>query len=366
MAAPIRVAHVIGKMVGGGVEQVLMNYYRYIDRERVQFDFIVDEDSTVVPRDEIESLGARIFIVPPYQSLFSYQRELGCLFQAERWPIVHSHVNTLSVFPLRAAKRAGIPVRIAHSHATAGRGEPARNAIKYALRPLANRYPTERLACSLYAGKWLFGSAEFGILVNAFDLEGLSFDRVARERFRKNVGIGENVFVFGHAGRFAPPKNQARLIRIFNDVAAVRPNCMLVFAGQGPDLKFCKTLVCNLGLDSRVLFLGQYQDMAAFYSGIDTFVLPSTYEGLGLALVEAQDAGLPCISSSGVSQEANPTNEVRYVAYNDDAAWREAMIDSRMRRDRALNKNEREALSAFDISKAATKLMNFYLQCLES
>ena len=103
MGETIRVAHVIGKMVGGGVEAVVMNYYRHIDRDRVQFDFIIDSDSTVVPSEEIEGLGGRLYKVPPYQHLGEYQRALGGLLARSGYPIVHSHIITLSVFPLGVA-----------------------------------------------------------------------------------------------------------------------------------------------------------------------------------------------------------------------------------------------------------------------
>jgi glycosyltransferase EpsF len=150
---PIRIAHVIGKMVGGGVEAVVMNYYRHIDKSQFQFDFIIDEDSTVVPKEEIESLGGRVIVVPPYQHVFKYRRALITLFKKEKWDIVVSHINTLSIFPLSAAKAMKVPVRIAHSHSTSGKGEFAKNAVKYFLRLFANIYPTERFACSQYAGK---------------------------------------------------------------------------------------------------------------------------------------------------------------------------------------------------------------------
>ena len=153
----IRVAQIMGYMDGGGVEQVVMNYYRHIDRSRVQFDFLVCEGSGMVPSDEIEALGGRVFMVPGYRRLPRYMAELERLFREERWPIVHSHVNALSVFPLRAAKKAGVPVRIAHSHSTAGKGEPVKNAAKAVLKCFANVYPTHRMACSRYAGEWLFG-----------------------------------------------------------------------------------------------------------------------------------------------------------------------------------------------------------------
>lgn len=179
MAEPIRVAQVVGKMVGG-VEAVVMNYYRHIDRSKVQFDFLVDSDSTLVPREEIESLGGRVFEIPPYQHVVEYQRELQRLFKEENWKIVHSHINALSVFPLRAAKKAGIPVRIAHSHSTSGKGEFAKNVIKGSLKLFSTRYPTDLAACTEHAGKWLFGSSCFTVFNNAIDLNNFSFNRSIR------------------------------------------------------------------------------------------------------------------------------------------------------------------------------------------
>lgn len=366
MTAPIRVAHVMGKMVGGGLEQVVMNYYRHIDRSRIQFDFIVDSDSTLVPKAEIEDLGGRVFVVPPYQRPIEYQRALIPLFREQGWDLVHSHENTLSVFPLRAAKRAGVPVRIAHSHATAGKGEFARNLMKYTLRPLANLNPTHRLACSEYAGKWLFGSKDFDVLVNAFDVDGFKFNESARATFRYAHGITEKAVVFGHAGRFAPPKNQARLIRIFARVAAKRPESMLVLVGQGPDLALCRSLAKELDIGDKVVFPGQCHDMAAFYSGIDMFLLPSTYEGLGLALVEAQAAGLPCLASSSVSQEANPTHEVAFAALDDEGAWEAAMLGTVPREDRALTPTEERSLKPFEIADAAPWLVSYYEKAVQT
>lgn len=360
MAEPIRVAHIMGKMVGGGVEQVVMNYHRHIDHSKVQFDFIVDEDSTLIPREEIESLGGRVFIVPPYQRPLAYQKALIALFREHNWKIVHSHENTLSVFPLRAAKCACVPVRIAHSHATAGKGELSRNVMKYVLRPFANLYPTHRFACSKYAGEWLFGNAPFDVLVNAFDVGGFGFSESARKKFREAHGIDNATVLFGHAGRFAPPKNQARLIRIFSKVVARRPEAVLVLAGQGPDLHSCMELVKELNIEGKVVFPGQYHNMAEFYSGVDIFLLPSTYEGLGLALVEAQAAGLPCLASSSVSQEANPTREVVFAECDDEQAWQSAMLSMEPRKQRELTASEYQALKPFEITGAAGWLASYY------
>lgn len=188
MTEPVRVAQVVGKMVGGGVEAVVMNYYRHIDRSKVQFDFLVDSDSTLVPRDEIESLGGRVFEIPPYQHIAEYQRELQRLFKQEGWRIVHSHINALSVFPLRAAKKAGVSVRIAHSHSTSGKGEYAKNALKAVLKTQSNRYPTHRFACSQFAGEWLFGkAAHFEVVYNAIDLDRFRFNAEARAQARADL-----------------------------------------------------------------------------------------------------------------------------------------------------------------------------------
>ena len=190
MTEPVRVAQVVGKMVGGGVEAVVMNYYRHIDRGKVQFDFLVDSDSTLVPREEIESLGGRVFEIPPYQHVAEYQRELQRLFKQEGWKIVHSHINALSVFPLRAAKKAGVPVRIAHSHSTSGKGEYAKNALKAVLKTQSNLYPTHRFACSKFAGEWLFGkAAHFEVVYNAIDLDRFRFNAEARAQARADLGL---------------------------------------------------------------------------------------------------------------------------------------------------------------------------------
>ena len=126
---PIRVAQIIGKWVGGGVESVVMNYYRNIDRSKVQFDFICDEDSTNIPYDEIEKLGGKVILIPPYQKIFKYHKELKNILKKGNYKIVHSHINTLSVFSLFASKKAGVPIRIAHSHSTTNKKEKKKNLL---------------------------------------------------------------------------------------------------------------------------------------------------------------------------------------------------------------------------------------------
>ena len=231
-----------------------MNYYRHIDRSKVQFDFLVDEDSTRVPEEEITALGGRVFRIPPYQHPIRYRRELIRLMREQQWPIVHSNINTLSVFPLSAAEKVGVPVRIAHSHSTMGKGEFAKNVMKLALRPFANVYPTVRFACSHYAGEWLFGkNADFTVIPNGIELDKFRFDSVIRQEARKELGIAEDTFLIGHVGRFMPQKNQAFLVDVLADVLPGKPNAMIAFVGDGPDMPAVQQHAEELGIVDHIL-----------------------------------------------------------------------------------------------------------------
>lgn len=358
MAEPIRVAQVVGKMVGGGVEQVVMNYYRHVDRSKVQFDFIVDADSTLVPREEIGSLGGRVFEIPPYQRPIAYQRALVALFREERWPIVHSHVNALSVFPLRAAKRAGVPVRIAHSHSTSGRGEHARNALKWVLRRFSRVYPTNLAACGVYAGEWLFGKGvNFEIVYNAIELDRFRFNPSARAEVRTELGIQDEVLVIGHIGRFVTQKNHAFLLEVFDRLVRSGVDAVLVLAGDGPLRPVVECKVRELGLFGRVRLLGQRGDTNRLYQAFDVFCLPSFYEGLGMVAVEAEASGLPCILSDAVPEDADPADTAVFLPTDNAEVWADIITahDTASRRD-----VESSAFVNYDIELAAPKLTGWY------
>ena len=354
----IRVAHIIGKMLGGGVEAVVMNYYRHIDRSRVQFDFIVDSDSILVPRDEIESLGGRVFEVPPYQRLFAYRRALMELFRQEQWPIVHSHINALSAFPLQVAKKAGVPVRIAHSHSTAGKGEHAKNAIKTVLKCFSNIYPTHRFACSEYAGQWLFDKhADFEIIYNAIELDRYSFDAEVRAETRDELGLLSNQFVIGHVGRFVTQKNHVFLIYVFAEVLKRRPDAVLLLTGDGDLRPFIEHCAVERGIAEHVRFLGHRSDVERLYQAFDVFVLPSLYEGLGLVAVEAQRAGLPCYLSDQITREVDVTDSVNFLAIHNADSWADALVGLNTGRSRTVNE---EVFTNYNIEIAAKKLTEKY------
>lgn len=308
-------------MVGGGVESVVMNYYRHVDRTRVQYDFLVDSDSTRIPEEEITSLGGRVFKIPPYQHPLQYRRALIKLFHEYHWQIVHSHINTLSVFPLSAAKKAGIPVRIAHSHSTIGKGEPGKNMMKLALRPFANVYPTERFACGNYAGEWLFGDKDYVVIPNAIPLDRFRFNSQIRQEIREKLNIAPDTLLIGHVGRFMPQKNQRFLVDVLADLLQRHVKAQLAFVGEGPDMGSVKEYAKTMRVQDSILFLGQQPDVHRLYCAFDVFCLPSHYEGLALVGIEAQRAGLPCIFSTPVSEEINVTRTAQFLSIDSPQLW---------------------------------------------
>ena len=281
----IIVAHIMGKWNGGGVESVVMNYYRNIDRNRIQFHFLCDEDSTDIPYEEIEKLGGKVIVIPPYQKLFKYQKELYRIFKENNYKIIHSHINALSVFPLRIAKKVGVPIRIAHSHSTSNKKEWKKNILKMILRPFSKLYSNNYFACTEYAGKWLFGKKvverkELNVINNAIDLKKFEFNENIREELRKELGIKEEVLVIGHVGRFMKQKNHEFLIDVFEKAINKANNMYLILVGQGPLEDKIKEMAKEKGIEDNILFLGQRNDVDKLYQAMDIFVLPSLYEGL--------------------------------------------------------------------------------------
>lgn len=360
----IRIAQIIGKWVGGGVEAVVMNFYRHINRDKVQFDFICDEDSIAIPYEEIEKLGGKVILIPPYQNFIKYQKELKKVLKNGKYKIIHSHINTLSVFPLRAAKKVGIPVRIAHNHSTSNKKEVARNLIKQILRPFAKVYANNYFCCSEYAGRWLFGNKSYDkgevyLLNNAIELDQYKYDGGKRTKIRKDLGISNDTFVIGHIGRFCETKNQEFLIDVFSEVVKKRENVLLLLIGQGPQLETMKNKVLNLGLKDKVKFLGQREDANILYQAMDVFAFPSLYEGLGLVVVEALTSGLKCIVSNFVPKEVDLVKDKVFFCNLEN---KETWVEEILREDKIRNINIDTITKKYDIISKSKELEDFYLK----
>lgn len=363
---PIRIAQIMGKWVGGGVEAVVMNYYRHIDRNKIQFDFICDEDSTCIPYEEIEKLGGKVILIPPYQKVFKYHKELKRVLKEGKYKIVHSHINTLSVFSLFAAKCAGVPVRIAHSHSTTNKKEKKKHLMKKIFKFFSKLFATDYMACTEHAGRWMFGNKEFNegnvyILNNAIELNKYEYNEKIRIKKRKELNIDANTLVIGHVGRFVEQKNHKFLIDIFNELHKKNKNSILMLVGQGPLVQKMKEKVKKLNIEDSVLFLGQRKDVNELYQAMDIFLFPSLYEGLGMTVIEAQCSGLTCIASTEVPPIVKVTDKLIFVSLNKNIASWISCIKTIKKRS-TCNYVKEIAKKGFDINIEVIKLEKYYIE----
>ena len=366
----IRIAQIMGKWVGGGVESVVMNYYRHIDRNKIQFDFICDDDSTNIPYEEIENLGGKVILIPPYQKIFKYHKKLKKVLKEGNYKIVHSHVNTLSVFSLWAAKSAGIPVRIAHSHSTTNKKEKKKNLLKQVLRPFSKVFATDYMCCSELDGRWQFGNKEYDngnvyLLNNAIDLEKFKYDEKVRKSKRKELNIDDDTLVIGHIGRFVPVKNHDFLLDIFEKINIKHADSILLLAGQGPLEQKIKNKVKKLNINEKVKFLGQRNDVSELYQAFDVFLLPSLYEGLPVVGIEGQASSLLCYFSDEMTKETKILDTTKFMSISQSAElWSDDILKN-VKKYKRINTIKKMSDEGFNIKKEADKLKKYYFNLLK-
>ena len=365
---PIRVLNLFTIMDRGGAETMVMNYYRHIDRTKVQFDFLVHRQQRGAYDDEIEALGGRIYrMCPVYPQNFArYKRDLRGFFQAHsEYKIIHSHMSELGYFAFREAERQGVPVRICHAH-NAPHGFDAKMFIRTYFKKRMMPYLTHLFMCGEESGKWLYGEknkSRFIMLNNAIDAASYTYDLSKREELRRQFGPADEL-VIGHVGRFNPQKNHPFLMDIFAALLKREPDAVLLLVGGGVGMSKMQEKVQKLGIAEHVHFLGVRSDVADLMQAMDVFVFPSLYEGLGIALIEAQAAGLPCVVSDTIPHEAYLTDLVDSESLSAPAEkWAEKILAKR-----AIPRTDRRAEIAahgFDITTEAVKLQEFYLKAYE-
>lgn len=362
---PVRVLHVFAGLDRGGAESMIMNIYRSIDRERLQFDFAAKESgSEYAFEDEIKVLGGRVYRVPELTGLniLSYARTWDRLLKAHpEWGIVHAHDPATALIILGIAKMR-LRVTVAHSH-TCGGATPLRLAAKTAMcYPL--RYIADHLfACSGMAARWMFGSGakRARIVKNAIELNRFAYNPETRSRKRSELGVRDR-FVVGHVGRFSGEKNHARLVDVFELVHSRHGDAVLLLVGDGVLRDRIAGQVSVMGLSGSVIFAGERSDVPDLLQAMDVFVLPSLYEGLGVAVVEAQAAGLRCVVADAVPEEARLTDLVDVVPLAEpDHVWAAEIMKWTGGYDRSINL-ELIATQGYDVGQSARLLEQFYLQ----
>ena len=360
MSQPLRVLHIVTYMGRGGLETMIMNYYRNIDRSKVQFDFLVHRDFKADYDDEIESLGGKIFRISQLNPFsIYYYKELNKFFSENRYKIVHCHLDCMSAIPLSVAKKYDIPVRIAHSH-TSYQDKNFKFIIKVFAKKFIHKYATKLFACSEIAGKWMFGNYNFQILNNAIDTKKYIFNENIQSKIKNQFYLNDN-FIIGHIGRFNPPKNHDFLIDIFYEVYKSDNTAKLVLVGSGDLQKFIENKVEKYGLKDTVLFLGARDDVHEILQAFDVFVFPSLYEGFPVTSVEAQTAGLPCVLSNAITKDCEITDNVKFLSLNDTPKkWADEIL--KFKDYKKVSCSEKILKAGYDIIENSKWLENYYLE----
>ncbi|MGN0634731.1 MAG: glycosyltransferase family 1 protein [Acutalibacteraceae bacterium] len=364
---PVRVLHVLHSMNCGGAETLLMHLYRNMDTDKVQFDFLVNVFDEMFYEKEIGALGGRIYRMPFLTKVTPpvYEYQLYKFFKLHPYTVVHSHLETTTGLILRAARRAGVPVRVAHSHNSrftrTGITALPENMFKAYCRTKIVPNATKLYGCSELANTWLYGkhAPQSELLNNGIDTAACAFDPRVRAQMRSGLHLGDSK-VFGHVGRFNDQKNHTFLIDTFAAYCKAEPNSVLLLVGEGVLEPQIRAQAQAAGVADSVRFLGLRKDVPQLLQAMDVFLLPSKFEGLPLVLVEAQAAGLSCLAADTVSPMADlSAGYFRFVPLESEA-WVQAMGEAPV--ERSADAAPIVAARGFDSRTQARKLQDFYLQ----
>lgn len=362
---PIRILHVLGALDRGGAETMVMNLYRNIDRNRIQFDFLIHTNRECDYSNEIKNLGGKIYTISRFKgiNLFKYIKEITNFYKKHpEHKIVHAHMRSTASIYLLFAKKYG-KFTIAHSHnISSGKGISAlvKNILQFPIRYIADYF----FACSLPAGKWLFGNSviksnKFQVLKNAINIENFLYNEQIRFKKRKELGINSE-YVIGNVGRFHEQKNHEFLINVFIDYLKINKNSLLILVGEGKLKKDIKEKVKKSKIDKNVLFFDSRNDVNELLQAFDIFLFPSKYEGLGIVAIEAQCSSLQVVCSTNVPKEVAITDNIKFMELN-VKRW-VMCLDTYSKINKRQIVNEKLLYdSGYDINTTVNILTNFYI-----
>lgn len=365
---PLRVLMLFTILNRGGAEAMVMNYYREIDRSKVQFDFVVHREEKGDYEDEVTALGGRIYRMMPLRphTIGKYKRQIANFFDEHPdYQIIHGQCSESGYFFYKEAAKRGIPVIIAHAHNSHVKIDVKwffRTWMKYKMRP----YLTYYFSCGEEASEWLFGKnlAQKAIIMkNAIDSSMYIFDEETRTRKRKELKIEDSNMAVCHVGRFDKVKNHSFIVDIFAELLKKKPEAKLMLIGEGDLLAQTKKKVHDCGIEGQVMFLGVRRDVNELMQAADVLVFPSLFEGLPVTLVEAQCTGLPCVISDSIPSEVAFTDLVEQISLGESAdKWAERLLTAAGIKHARASYPHEISKAGFDIKGNATWLQNFYLK----
>lgn len=341
----------------GGKETFLINVYqKLLESKEYAFTFIA-YDETIAYEDYLTRTGAAVVHLPPRnEGLLRHLAALVGLFKKMHFDVVWSHKTTLSACELLfISKLYGVKKRIVHSHSSANMGGRFTLIMHTLNKKLIRWIATDFLACSESAAKWFYSKNGYTIIKNGIDVRKFAYNPETRSRIREQIGLASN-FVIGHVGRFGVEKNHKKLISVFNELIKQDPDSILVLCGDGEERRNIENQISEYGLDDKVLLLGTIDNVHEVLQALDVLVMPSIFEGLPFALLEAQAAGLPCVVSDTVSKESDITDSLRFLPLTaPDETWSKEIINCRTR---GFNKWEELIAQGYDINTSISLIEN--------
>jgi len=370
----IRVLHVVTSMNRNGLENRIMDIYRHIDRTQIQFDFLTHRKEKGAFDDEIRQLGGEVYYFSPLNPLhiFSYMNQLFTFFKEHReYKIVHSHINAFSTWVLLAAKKSGVPVRIAHSRIW-GIEKSWKMIFKHLSRSLIGTVTTHRFGCSRQAGEWLFGKKGieppyfFRVITNSIEIEKFAYHPETRAEMRKKLGLEDDQLALIDVARLEPQKNQMFLLKVFREILKNHQNARLFLVGEGGQKEELLNSAKTMGINESVVFVGSISNVGEYLNAMDAFVFPSLFEGFGTVTVESQCCGLPILASDTIPHETKISEFQEFESlHSSPEVWADHVLQmiARLKR-RDMSKATIDA--GYDIRDTYSYLENFYLGVIDS
>ena len=356
---PTRVLQIVSTLgLSGGVNMVIMNWYRNINRNKVQFDFLYCKGAIKETfNQEIEQMGGHCYELPSPKNPFKFLKAVYKFFKNHHYKTIHSHITNLNIFFFPFAKMFGTKNIIQHSHGTKWSDKKLNGLRNYLMLHAVWPLISYKIACSSAAGKAYFGK-DFIVANNGIDINRFIYNSAVRKTKRKELGL-ENNFIVGNIGRFNLQKNHEFLIRIFEEVAQKDETAVLVLVGSGPLQEKIKTLVAEKNLQDRVLFLGVRKDVVELYQSFDVLCMPSFYEGLPVVGVEAQGSGLPCVFADTITKEVLLLPDSKMLSLKDSPQeWAKVILSLKdIERHRGKDYLKQKG---FDIKDVSKQMEDFY------
>ena len=360
----IRVLQVMGGLNRGGAETMVMNFYKVMDRNEIQFDFITHDQEKMDYKDEIEKMGGKVYVFPKFKgyNIVTYRNTWKSFLKNHpEYRILHSHLRSYASIYFPIAKKYGLKT-IIHSHSTSN-GNGFKSIVKYLLQKPLAKQADYLFACSKEAGEWLYGSDRINddnyyLVKNSIDVNKYRYNKKIRDNYRKELNL-DNKLVLGHVGRLSKPKNHIFLLKVFKKILEKNSNVILLIIGDGDLKEEINNKIKELDLEDKVYMLGSREDVEYILQAIDIFLFPSFWEGLPVSVIEAQASGLPCILSNTITDEVKLLDNLEYLPIDKgEDLWADTLLN--MDKTRIKNGSEIVSSKGFDIVKTSKWLLKFY------